>query len=50
MCEICDWLGNDVNVDALIEKYEDALACADEWLERNIYQEILDDLRDLKRV
>lgn len=50
MCEICDWLGNDVNVDAIVEKWLDALQCADTWEEKNLIQEFLDDLKDVKRV
>lgn len=48
MCQMCEW-ENAVNVDDLIEKYQDALACAEDWLEKNLYQEVLDDLKDLKR-
>lgn len=50
MCEICELLGEDMNVDALIEKYQDALECADDWTERNLISEFLDDLKDIKRV
>lgn len=35
--------------DALIEKYEDIRDSADEWLERNNAQEVIDDLRELRR-
>lgn len=50
MCEHCDWEGNTVDIDALLEKYQDALDCSDTWEEKNIYQEVIDDLKDLKRV
>lgn len=49
ICEHCEW-ETAVDVDALVEKYEDALSCAESWEEKNIYQEVLDDLKGLKRV
>jgi hypothetical protein len=51
MCQICEWGGGramSFDVDVLVEKYEDALSCAETWEEKNIYSEILDDLRELK--
>lgn len=33
----------------LIEKYEDAAACADSPLERELWQEIVDDLKRVLR-
>lgn len=33
----------------LIEKYEDIRDSSDEWLERNNAQEVIDDLRELRR-
>lgn len=33
--------------DELLEKYQDALDCADSWLERNMYAEIIEDLEHL---
>lgn len=42
--------GEDMNVDALIEKYQDVLDCAESWEEKNLISEFLDDLKDIKRV
>lgn len=39
-----------MNVDALIEKYQDVLDCADSWEEKNLLSEFLEDLKDIKRV
>lgn len=50
MCEICDWMGNDMNVGALLEKWTDALECAETWEEKNLISEFLDDIKDVKRV
>jgi hypothetical protein len=33
----------------LLEKYEDILACSDDWAEKNIATEVLEDLHDLDR-
>ena len=35
--------------ETLIEKYEDIRDSADDWLERNTAQEVIDDLIELKR-
>lgn len=50
MCEICEW-GNDmtVDIDALVEKWNDALECAEDWTERNLVSEFLEDLKDLRK-
>lgn len=49
MCEHCEW-ENAVNVDALLEKWTDALTCADSWEEKNLISEFIEDLKDVKRV
>lgn len=36
-------------LDELIEKYEDALACAEDYAEQNILSEIVDDLKMVLR-
>lgn len=50
MCEQCEW-GNPVIdlLEALIEKYQDALDCADDYAEQNILSEIVDDLKRVLR-
>lgn len=50
MCQICEWGSIRVpyDIDVLLEKYIDALECAEDWTERNIYTEVIDDLRALK--
>lgn len=34
-----------MDAEELIDKWQDALACADEYLERNLISEFLEDLR-----
>lgn len=36
------------DINELIEKYEDALACAEDWFEKNTFAEIIEDLKGLK--
>lgn len=36
-------------IDELIEKYEDVRDSADDWVEKNLAGEILEDLRELRR-
>lgn len=36
-------------IDELIEKYEDVRDTADEWVERNLADEFLEDLKDLRK-
>lgn len=36
-----------MDIPALIEKYEDVRDSADDWVERNLAQEFIEDLRDL---
>lgn len=38
------------NLDALIEKYEDAALCSDDRAERTLCEEFIDDLKDLRKV
>lgn len=37
-----------ITIDELLEKYEDVRDSADDWVEKNLAQEIIDDLRGLK--
>lgn len=37
-----------ISIDELIEKYQDVLDSSDDWTEKNLAQEVIDDLRDLK--
>lgn len=50
MCEQCEW-GSPVilQIEELLEKYEDALACADDYTEQNLLSEIVDDLKTVLR-
>jgi len=36
-------------IEELLEKYEDALACAEDYTEQNILSEIVDDLKMVLR-
>lgn len=36
-------------IDELIEKYEDVRDTADDWIERNLATEFIDDLKDLRK-
>lgn len=36
-----------ITIDELLEKYEDVRDSADDWVEKNLAQEIIDDLKDL---
>lgn len=39
---------NGTLLEALIEKYEDIQVSADDWVERNLAQEVIEDLKDLR--
>lgn len=53
MCEICDWEGIAVGinpfVEELLEKYDDILNCSDDWSEKNLATEVIEDLHELAR-
>lgn len=36
-------------LESLRAKYEDILACADDWAERNLAEEMLEDIREIGR-
>lgn len=49
VCEMCEWENAmPYNVDAVLEKWQDALDCADDWTEKNLVQEFIEDLIALK--
>lgn len=36
-------------ISELIEKYEDVIECSDDWAEKNLAQEVIEDLKDILR-
>lgn len=49
MCEICELeAAVPYDVEALLDKYQDILDCADDWTERNLVSEFIDDLKALR--
>lgn len=38
-----------IDIPALIEKYQDVYDSSDDWTEKNLATEVLDDLKDLLR-
>lgn len=36
-----------VNIEELIEKYQDVIDTSDDWVEKNLSLEVIEDLRDL---
>lgn len=47
MCEQCEWENTMPDLAILVDKYQDWLDTADDWTEKNIVSEILDDLKAL---